>query len=46
MIIIMGDLNMDKFKVNGREVKLLRDIEEVFELICLIIEFIWIIDIL
>lgn len=37
---------MDKFKVNEREVKLLRDIEEVFELICLIIEFIWIMEIL
>lgn len=37
-IIIMGDLNMDKLKVNGREAKLLRDIEEVFELTCLITE--------
>lgn len=35
---------MDKFKVNEREVKLLRDIEEVFELKYLIIEFIWIME--
>ena len=37
-VIIMGDLNMDKLKVNGREAKLLRDIEEVFELTCLVTE--------
>lgn len=37
-IIIMGDLNMDKLKLNGREAKLLRNIEEVFELTCLITE--------
>ena len=37
-VIIMRDLNMDKLKVNGREAKLLRDIEEVFELTCLVTE--------
>lgn len=37
-IIIMGDLNMDKLKVNEREAKLLRDIEEAFELKYLITE--------
>ena len=37
-VIIMGDLNMDKLKVNEREAKLLRDIEEVFELTGLVTE--------
>ena len=37
-VITMGDLNVDKLKVNGREAKLLRDIEEVFELTCLVTE--------
>jgi len=37
-VIIMGDLNLDKLKVNERDAKLLKDLEEVFELTCLITE--------
>ena len=35
-IIITGDLNLDRLKPNEREGKLLTDLEEVFELTCLI----------
>ena len=37
-VIIMGDLNLDKVKINERDAKLLKDLEEVFELTCLITE--------
>lgn len=37
-VIIMGNLNLDKLKVNERDAKLRKDLEEVFELTCLITE--------
>ena len=37
-VIIMADLNLSKLKVNEREAKLLKDLEEVYELTCLITE--------
>jgi hypothetical protein len=37
-VIVMGDLNMDRLKPNDREGKILKDLEEVNNLQCMITE--------
>ncbi|CAB4042704.1 Hypothetical predicted protein, partial [Paramuricea clavata] len=37
-VIILGDLNLDRLKLNSREGKILQDIEDIFDFTCLIQE--------